>query len=226
MNNLIESRLYDTLHNTWSLLLPLIPVIAAYFVYLRQKEHELVRRRYLDEGIDLLIRSIEAALSVFHYNYMYTFLTVDSIAHPKSSINRQLLPLKPQSILSTPVLRVKCLIKEDLVGAILIEIFWFVQNANIAFDKILLSQSTGQCSISNTGLSNDTILKSLMTTAEGCGELLEDLQGISDLLEKERFSFRSINKFHDRTDVIELRTAIKRHIQVVRSRRDSLRMDQ
>lgn len=226
MNIFLDSKLCDALHRAWVFILPLIPVIAAYFIYLRQKEHELVRRRYLDEGIDLLIRSVEAALSVFHYNYMYTFLTVESQASSKSSINRQLLPLKPQSILSTPVLRVKSLIKEDLVGAILIEVYWFVQNANIVFDKLLVSQSKGNSIASNIGVSNDFVLKSLMTTAEGCGDLLQDLQGISDLLEKERFSFRSINKFHNRTDVTELRAAIKHHIDVVRSRRDTWRIDQ
>ncbi len=54
----------------------IIPIILAFLAYLfglktyfRQKEYEMVRKRYLEEGIDLIAQESDRALSIFIYNW-------------------------------------------------------------------------------------------------------------------------------------------------------------
>ena len=73
-------------------LVPLIPLIAAYTVYLfgkrsyfQQKEYELVVSRYLDEGIDATSQSIDESLAIFRHNWAHTLTTVKNFLWPGRS---------------------------------------------------------------------------------------------------------------------------------------------
>lgn len=54
------------------LLAPIVAVLIAYFLgaaaYFRQKEYELVRKRYLEEGVDVISEEADKALGVFWRN--------------------------------------------------------------------------------------------------------------------------------------------------------------
>ena len=46
-----------------------IAVVGGILVFSRQKEYELVQRRYLDEGLDVIIATADAALSIYSHNW-------------------------------------------------------------------------------------------------------------------------------------------------------------
>ena len=52
-----------------SIVAAVVAVGGAVLVFYRQKEYELVQKRYLDEGIDVVIASAEQALNVYAHNW-------------------------------------------------------------------------------------------------------------------------------------------------------------
>lgn len=57
-------------------LVPLIPVAVAIIVYLlgksayfRQKEYEMITKRYLEEGLDSISKNVDSSLAIFRHNW-------------------------------------------------------------------------------------------------------------------------------------------------------------
>jgi hypothetical protein len=59
-----------------ALLVVIFTTLLGLWAYFRQKEYELVRQRYLEEGLDVLIHHVETALSVFQYNFTHSLLVL------------------------------------------------------------------------------------------------------------------------------------------------------
>ena len=52
-----------------TILAALIAVGAGIWAFYRQREHELVQKRYLEEGLDVIVSTAENALFIYHHNW-------------------------------------------------------------------------------------------------------------------------------------------------------------
>lgn len=52
-----------------ALIVAIIGPLLGLWVYFRQKEYEFIRKRYLEEGIDVLSQEVEHVLGIFWYNW-------------------------------------------------------------------------------------------------------------------------------------------------------------
>jgi hypothetical protein len=57
-----------------TLLVVIFTAVIGRWVYFRQKEYELVRQRYLENGIDLIVDHIASALQLFQQNWARSLL--------------------------------------------------------------------------------------------------------------------------------------------------------
>ena len=71
---------------------PFIVAILGYVIFLKQKEYEYIRKRYLDEGFDKLISEYDNALSIYRYNWAISLSIIQQIRDlPRDTINTKLL---------------------------------------------------------------------------------------------------------------------------------------
>lgn len=56
-----------------NLVIPLLAAVVLYFLgksaYFRQKEYELITKRYLEESLDAISKNVERSLALFRYNW-------------------------------------------------------------------------------------------------------------------------------------------------------------
>lgn len=76
----------------------LVTVLAAFIAYLLglrayhlQREYELVRRRYLDEGLDAFAADTENALSIFRNNWQHSLIVLKNFRDIGSRMRKELL---------------------------------------------------------------------------------------------------------------------------------------
>ncbi|MBI3530695.1 MAG: hypothetical protein HY067_22335 [Betaproteobacteria bacterium] len=74
---------------------PLLAALVAYLLGLRayqlQREYELVRRRYLDEGLDAFAADVEHALAVFKNNSQHGLTILKFYREMDAAIRKELL---------------------------------------------------------------------------------------------------------------------------------------
>src|SRR5690348_6757057 len=87
--------MYDFLKDLGSGLAPLGAAFVAYLLGLRayhlQREHELVRRRYLDEGLDAFAADVEHALGVFRNNWQQSLTILKHFREMDVAMRKELL---------------------------------------------------------------------------------------------------------------------------------------
>lgn len=191
--------------------------VIAYYVglrtYFRQKEFELVQKRYLYEGIDKVASEAEEALNVFQHNWAVSLFALklfrDIGPKPASAYcQKALLTLQHSSPEVGPGYRLKALVGNDvfwevqqmLLGDVLAASFFFMRDLGGTFD----AAAEGKEPKVTPQQVYDKLYKECMRwkqIVDPFYRLVGALQNISIGLEGKRFRFRTIQNFKN-TDVV------------------------
>jgi hypothetical protein len=194
-----------------------VPLLIAYLVYLLglrayhlQREYELVRRRYLDEGLDAFAADVEHALAVFRNNWQHCLIILRyfrdmDAAMPQELLSRGYIEIDQSQFRLRPNYRVGELLGDPD------QVFWKVQQS--LFAQVASATSTFKNDIGSAirlTISEKvelTVPKDQMVNAffEECEskntelrryhELLGAIQSITTEFEKRRFTLRSVHRF-------------------------------
>ncbi len=187
--------------------------IAGIKIYFKQKEYELVKKRYLEEGLDILIENVETALSLFRSNWAYSVYLLKEFKSLEKSIPRESytgrFPQFDERIFRVrPLSRLRYLINDKIYYDAIQQLYAFVENS-IAYFRIDLSNSIRLYCDTNRALkSHEEIaeiylkeIKKIEKNSHNYYELLGSLFQLSLFIEREKFSFKQLEKFRDIEDV-------------------------
>jgi len=205
---------------------PLAAAALAYFHYLKQREHELVRHRYLEEGLDALTASLQHALTIFQHNWstalmlLKQFREYDHVQMRDVDLNA-FLPLDLTKMDMTSVSRVSMLIGDQIVWQTVQSVFAFVVGANFDFKDDLARMielvKDGQKNLAipkeQAAEKYKTALDALQTDAGRYYKILGLLHSLVTIFERERFTLKTVANFRNQADVQE----IVRKLQMVQS---------
>lgn len=209
-------------------------MVAYYFgvkTFFRQKEYELVQKRYLDEGIDRVSNAAEEALSVFSNNWSQSlyalklFRDIDAKS-AQEHCEKTLLPLKHTSLEVGPVYRLKALVGDDIFWEVHQLLIGVVSEANFFFMRDLGGAFKAGAEGQPLRVTRD---QAFITLHQECIRLHQSvapfyrlvgaLQNIARALEGERFNFKAIQKFKDtevvKQSIAELRKEFKERLALV-----------
>lgn len=207
-----------------ALLVVVVTALLGLWAYFRQKEYELVRERYLEQGIDVLIHHVETALSVFQFNFTHSLLVLKTFRDlgadmPSRLYETGFLDLDKVTMVPTRNYLLQELIGDDVCYKIHQLMMVFVHDANNFFMNDLCSmlrvKINGGREI-GVKATREEIVEIYM---QHCVEyekqahrfwiLLGNLQNIAFAFEKERFTFKKLRTF--RKDA-----SVKKSIAVLR----------
>ena len=212
-----QSQLWEMLKVIAPIVAALVAaVVAAYLAYrwgsrtyLAQKEYELVRQRYLSNGIDLMAAEVEYTLGIYRHNW---FLALDVLKHlrdlgpkmPQHACDAAFFVPEPQYLQIGPAHRVNSLLGDQVLWDAQQNAFVFAQHAAVFFRNDM-------CSAISFSLEHDP-------TAEQCAELYETymaevrklnsearrhhillskLQDVAARFERAEFTFETLGRFKD-----------------------------
>lgn len=201
------------------------------FIYYRQKEYELAQKRYLFEGIDQLSQLVDNELFVYRYNwsksllnikYLVDFLKIEDLKNNEKK-HKNLLELLDEKLKSfnssamqiIPNYRTKILLDSYIIWKISqsFEVFCKTSNTIMCSDLkaeielvIKNKESPTKPEYDNYHpkqvIDNYRIkLEELNEKSKRFHQFLASLQDIAFILERKKFSFKGIIKFHESNEV-------------------------
>lgn len=209
----------------WATLLPLVtPFIAAGLAYwfgLRayrnQKEFELIRARYLEEGVDRLGANFEYALGTIRHNYSRT-LQVFKLLRDVHLMEAADLAQRSSYQLIDPAkidlaagYRLQALTRHPVFGRIHGFLFAFANSA----ENFFVNAAGAQVRLAEKGElkleANEKAIQSILDRAKEFQQKSDRyytavyrLQDLGRILERQRLTFRTIDEFHKDADVIRI----------------------
>ena len=186
--------------------------LVALRVYFRQKEYELTKQRYLEEGIDVVASEVEAALGIVSHNYARSLQLCKGFRDSKgtfqvSDLEKGYLPLDRSKFHQVAHHRIGALLGDEVV--------WKVYQSAMAYassaDSLIAQQipeavrilSGREEDLFNRATASEHMFAELTAThTEGFkyASLLRELHAVSLLLEAERLDLKAVARFRDRQD--------------------------
>jgi len=217
-----------------SAFLALIPIAGAYLAYFlglrayfRQREYELVRHRYLENTIDLLSSGVESALSTFRNNWHYSLQVLKQFREGVTDMEQQEFDkgfvLHGSGAFSiAAAYRLSRLIRDD-------QAFWkmeqslfaFLDEANDFFHNDLVAGIKKGIRGDLNRPKGEVVelylarLKQYDKESHNYYPLLTEIETLSGFLERERFTYKSIQDFHKTKEVQVSVSRLKAALQKV-----------
>src|SRR6266571_8600961 len=211
-----ESNCWITSAVEWGkVLAPFIALLLGYFLgvaaYFRQKEYELVRKRYLEEGVDVISEQVDQALNLFWKNWSRALSLLKQFRSLGGNLDRKLysegwLALEPTILATRPNYRLHLLVRDEVFYNVSQLVHAWVENANkfIVEDLCVamklrvegvpgLEVRTPDQEIIKTY--TDRLVK-LQNEAERYYQLIRHLENVAGVLEQEKLSFKKLRSFH------------------------------
>lgn len=207
-----------------AILVVLVTALLGLWAYFRQKEYELVRQRYLDEGIDVLIHHVETALSIFQFNFTHALLVLKTFRDLGADMPSRLYDSGFQDLDRVTMVPTRNYLLEKLVGddvcyKIHQLMMVFVHDANNFFMNDLCSmlrvKINGGREIGVKATREEIVeiyLKNCIDYEKQAHRfwiLLGNLQNIAISFEKERFTFKKLGVFRNNPSVLKSLTVLK-----------------
>jgi hypothetical protein len=222
---------------------PWIPLIAAIVAsvivwwlgsctYLRHKEYELIAKRYLDEGIDAIIKNIEQSLSVFRQNWWQSLIIIRNFQNLGQDMRPELYkkPFIQTESSSFEIWRHHRLIEivgdkvfyeaHQLLEALVSKSYEFFQDDLISTIRVAIEGGKENEIIAT----RDRIIpeythkiKEWNKTAECFYVLTTMLQKIAFHIEKKRFLIKDIEKYSKDSEIKSCVISLKEEVKKMRA---------
>ena len=188
------------------------------WVFFRQKEYELVRKRYLEDGIDKIVDQIAKALHLYQQNWGRCFLILKTYRDykddtPKDLYSKPFPAVDSNAFLSTNHFLLQQLIRDTVFSDTHQLLLVFLHDAGNIFENNLCAAIRTQI---EGGKSHsikpeqrlewiETCVKCLQALDEEVQPywvMLRKLHDISFVLERQRFTFKKLERFHKNKTVL------------------------
>src|SRR6266446_4020812 len=209
--------MYEFLKDIGTGVAPLGAAFVAYLLGLRayhlQREYELIRRRYLDEGLDAFAADVEHALGVFKNNWQHSMTILKHYREMDAALRKELLEtgfldVQMSQFRVRPNYRVATLVGDRVFWNVQQLLFAFVGSSTAFFREDLCSAVKHAVSGRPLKVTKEEMIagyveecESHLRNSERYHGLLAEVQEITTELEKERFTFATIHDFKNRKRV-------------------------
>lgn len=195
--------------------------VIALNVYFRQKEYELTKQRYLEEGVDVVAAELDLAFGVVSHNYARSLdlckLFRDSKQHfQETELGKGFLPLDGSKFHQIAHYRVSSLIGTEVVWETYQTAMAYAYSANsvIAHEipeaiRILSQQKEPEFDRQAVVQKMFAKLREVHDGGFKYSLLGREVHTLGLLLEAERLNLKAIASFRDRTQVKELIVRLK-----------------
>lgn len=213
-------------------LIPLVAVLLAYFLgksaYFRQKEYELITKRYLEEGIDSISKNVDSSLAVIRHNWWHCLFVLKSFRDLGKDMrpelyNEGLIEPEPSNFELWKNYRLKNIVGDDIFHLVHQLLDAFVKSSYSFFrddmcNGIRVTLNGGQelVVIATREEIYEGMMKEVIEIDKKALKfygLLGELQNISNLIQTKRFSFNNLNKLKDHSVVKNAVSNLKKTFQ-------------
>ena len=203
---------------------PFMPIIGALIVYVlgesayfRQKEYELLTKRYLEEGIDAIAKNVDRSLAVFRHNWWQSTVIVKHFRDLGKDIRPELYK-SPGFIVPDPTMfevwrdyRLKDIVGDDIynrahqsLDAFLRTSYAFFQDDLVTWVRISMEGGKEMPVIADRKKAAQLYIEQIELynkKAERYYVLLGELSRLAALIQSEKFTFESVRALQHRAEV-------------------------
>jgi len=205
--------------------------------YYQKKEHELIIKRYLENGVDLVSSNVDHALSTFRENWAQSirllreFKETNStkIGMRKESLEENFTLYDKQSFSVSPFFKLKFLVGDDVFWESVQLLFAFVGSAYDSFEndiKIVIQeyQKNGNKHFTYQEIYDELMeeVKKLHDKSDKYYKIIAELQNLAFMLERNPLNFKDLENFSDKPKVIKLVKRLKRETKEGKKELDRL----
>ena len=188
----------------------------ALWLYFRQKEYELVKQRYLDGGVDVLISHLESSLGVASHNYARCLDIVKSFRDTGEHFDIKMLsegflPLDSSKFAQHANHRIASLLGSELVWSAFQSALAYATTSNSKFtleipEAIRLKRTTDLINNSEQDMAEAMVSDLLQLHEAGFkyASLIAELHYLGRLLETEKLSVSAVAEFSNRGETKQL----------------------
>lgn len=193
------------------------------YAYFRQKEYELTKQRYLEEGIDVIASAVESLLGTTSHNYARALQLCRHYRENASTIDageltRGFLELDSSRFYQTAHYRVGSLLNDQIIWNTFQNVMVYASTTNTLYTQEIPEAIRKLAAIPDGKRDRKTDAEEMAKDVQkqhdeqfAFADFTHSLHVLSLLLEQTRLSRKAIAKFHLRSDVQEvvqkLRTA-------------------
>jgi len=190
--------------------------IVGFIAYYKQKEYELCKQRYLEEGFDVVVSVAQQALSIYNHNWariieiLKSFRDTSPEDFDLSELEKGFIDLSESRFPLIANYRVRSITQSDTIWNVFQLLVSFAQKGiSISKKEIPLALrmkiSTDKIQATKEEMFEDALneLQKLQDESYLYYEFLKECQKIIDLLETQKFSFKKIRKISKNPVVIE-----------------------
>lgn len=194
----------------------LITALLTIRVYFLQREYEQVRKRYLEDGIDTIVRYIETSLHIFQYNWTQAIMILKTFRGagkdtPKGVYSDRFMRPDPNAMSSTRHYVLQQLVRDSIFYKASQLLMVFLHDTTNTFENDLCTAvSLYVEGGKELHVPDDRVkivepylqkLKEIDKEAQKYWILLGHLQTLSLIMERSNFTFRSISRFYRKPEV-------------------------
>ncbi len=185
-------------------------------IFFRQKEYEIVKNRYLDCGVDLVVTELENNLGVLSHNWARCLNIVKSFRDTNelfdvSELDKGFLELDSSRFQVVANHRLNILVGSKIYWEVfqLAQAFISTSNSTITkevTDTIRLKLTTDKVTKTTEELVDYShkLLKEINEASHRYSSFQHKLLMIADVLEREKLSFNKVEKFRDKLEITEI----------------------
>lgn len=182
-------------------------------VFLRQKEYDLVKQRYLEGGIDVVAAHQEEALGIFHHNWARCLQLVKMFRDAQESfdldqLQQGFLELDSSKFHAIPHHRLQILVRTQVFWEVYQMALAFAVNANAKVTKeipetIRLKITTVKLSADIKHIAKESFeyLKELEEKSHKFGMLTRELEVLAGTLQTGNLTFKNVLAFNEKPEV-------------------------
>lgn len=190
----------------------LLGSVVAMRVYFRQKEYELAKQRYLEQGVDVVASELEAALGIVSHNYarslhLCKFFRDSGADFDIKELERGFLPLDSSKFRRIAHHRVSSLLQSQVLWDAFQHAMAYAATSNSVIvqeipEAIRLLSRKPPDTIDRPKLSEDMVkhLKETHDSGFKYANLLRELHALALLLEAKPINLAGIAAFHQRAE--------------------------
>lgn len=218
-------------------------LLTAYLAYefglkthFRQREHEVILKRYLTEGIDRLLELVDSAGRTFldnHSKVSTIVLRLQARLDIDLSVKFRRVQTFPDF---TPLFKLRCLLGDETLAYYIQDLYIFVNSMAAYLDKdflSLLSRATDELRSQQDPETSEKMAKEFTQVLQHqLDEYVEDfkkygrpigvLMGIAHVLEREgSLSWANLGEFKNRSDIKWINEKIRSEFAEIRKRREA-----
>lgn len=213
----------DIIQGGSTILAAVIAIGGGIWGFFRQKEFELVQKRYLEEGVDVIIATTENALNTHHHNWarcleMLKSFRDNAAMRPEELDTAGFLHLPTDRFALTANYRVNQIVNSGVIWRVFQLVIAYAQNAcSITRDEIPVALkvklTTDKITATREEMVDEAmkVLTDLDEKSHRYHFFVGKLQDIAMLLEEQKFALKDIRKLRTHPTVVGAIKALEEH---------------